>query len=945
MVRPFSQRPALLIVSDLLYVDQMLRFLADVAREGSEIEKLLDVLPANLTVLYEVILEKCLHGLPPEQTQLLKSIFMWLTVSWQPLTTEWVDSLANTASSSSGPQISSSILQFFGIDTLSGDTTSLLDISLAELFEDSTDISTEKSSPPGSLRLQAKNRTIKAFFTDADSKHKLRSSLSDAHRVVFLAAVDIILHRKTTTSKSLFEYSVEHSLMHWHSIVPEEHTKEEQAEICKAFFRLISDDRYAEGLVEHPYCWCLGSITLANWGSKWYSWSRCATALPLPAETAEYWRARGKMLGPLVVALVRHWLRTLDVGIAVKAWIWATGAHLEMNIERDNLRQFKKRQILELAGILGTDLDSRAHFAIASVLALPEIYDIPSAIEELDNALHNCRDASFQTQCYIQSASICIKEERWDDAIKNCRLGLDIEHAPTQTSDIVGQTELIRNHESQQSLRVELLRMRAVAMRGLGMNMEAAESFCEARQLSKEIVPAEHIFNELLCLQESPVALIDRLLGFESIDRLHFLTGDSYDLGDGVYLSPTRIILPAIVKSQRVEEVVRVYREIIKALDTEQAGAPVRVDLARILWRLRYDKKDVKLLLNQVLDSISEERRYKLTNREPMGVAHSALLLMTDILVEEFRSSRKVEDKVQILLQAKELPRRKFLASQPLITDAVWDPHSIAVAQMLRKIGPMSEYEQVMKRVFDKAIDGQSDDTSLNDSVYLISLSRILMMIPSLRRSGEMLYALHKNSGGYKVDKNLDDHNNKYGPYGEEDDMDEYPDDDKDEDADGDDDEEPDYDVEEDLDDNGDDYGADVEGNENDKDDKGSEDTSYCDGICLPVTTFDRSNSLEPHYKCLICTNIRLCQSCYETRMRWNADPTPNAIAGLDFCCPNRRYMRIPMEGLRGAKSGELEFTVSEEGVEVTTITFTKLIEDIKVAWEKAWEDLAFGIE
>ena len=963
----------MLTVLDLLYVDQILRFLADEVREGNDIEKSPDRLPPNLTVLYENILEKCLHGLSAKQAQSLKSIFMWLTVSWHPLTTEWVDSLADIAGSLSGPQTLLSILWFFGIDTLSSDATSLLDIDLAELFEEYMDISMQRSSPRDGLRLQAKNRTIKDFFTGADSTHKLRSGISDAHRIVFLSTVEIILHRKAGTSQSLYQYSIEHSLMHWHKIKPAEHTKEEQAEVCKAFFQLITNDRYAEGLVEHPYCWCIQSITLANWGGPWYSWSNCAQVLPLPTEIKEYWQGKRGRLYPLAVALVRYWLQTIDVDMAVKAWKWANSV-LGRNVEKDGLRHFGQSEILNLAGILSTDLDNRAHFAIASILASPEIRsNIDFAIQQLGKALNECQDAVFQIQCYARLAAIYIDQERWDDAIENCRLGLKSEQALVQKNDIVGQEKLVETCEAQSSLRVKLLRMHAVAMSALGMNIEAAESFREARQLSTEIVPAEHLFNELLCLQESPVELTDRLLDFKSIERLHFLTGASYDLGGGIHVPPTRIILPAVVKSQRVEEVIRIYREIIEALDTEQAGAPVRVDLARILWRLRYDKKDVRFLLNHVLDSVSEDRRYKLTDREPMSVAHSALLLMTDILLEEFRSCRKVEDKVQIVLQAKELPRRKFLASQPLITDAVWDPHSIAIAQMLRKIGPMSEYEQVMKKIFDKAIAGQSDDTKLNDSVYLISLSRILMMVPLLRKFGEMLYALHKNSAENKVEDNPNNKDDENGADSEDvvDEFLEHENDDGDDDEDSDDndddddesperdneeypDEEyPDYDNEPyPADDDEDDecryeldysYGEDLQEHENDKNDKGSEDPSYCDGICLPVTKFDHSGLLKPHYKCLICTDVRLCQSCYKTRMRWNADSTEKSVTDLDFCCPNGHYMRMPMERLCSVKVGTLEFEASKEGDEPTSITFPQLIEDIKVDWEKAWENLASG--
>ena len=78
--------------------------------------------------------------------------------------------------------------------------------------------------------------------------------------------------------------------------------------------------------------------------------------------------------------------------------------------------------------------------------------------------------------------------------------------------------------------------------------------------------------------------------------------------------------------------------------------------------------------------------------------------------------------------------------------------------------------------------------------------------------------------------------------------------------------------------------------------------------------------------------------------MRWNADSISKTITDLDFCRPNGQYIRVPMEALCSAKKGTLEFAASEEKGEAYTIEFSQLIEDIKVAWEKAWEDFASGI-
>lgn len=948
----------------MLYVDQTLRFLANTIREGNT-ENLLDSVPTNLAELYEAILRRSLQSFSADTIRSLKSIVMWLTFSHQPLTLERLGLLAESTSLSS-EQILSFVLRFFEVDVISKDTASLLGIEFTELFDDSIEISTENLFSGNSLRLQVKNRATEIFFSSTGPPHALRTnSISDAHRILFLSTVDIILKPKTG-NQSLHEYAIEHSLRHWYEIVPEEHTKDEQIQVCRTFVLLISDQRYAEGLARHPRVQFLADIIFDEWEEVWASWSSHALKLNMTIEEIGYWQDVNGALYPLVTALVRCWLKTIDAGRAVRAWRLANDVRktVRKTVRGEaSLRSYGERDAVRLAGILGDQLDSQAHLAIGSVLALSDFYTPSAAIQEVRRALDNSRDAALRTRCYILLSSICIEAARWnddsheggrlEDAVEYCKLILEGEggtlllpktlekssslqemraasDSKMRESLIAGNTESAENLALRASTRAEVLRIQGLVMKGLGKNIEAAESFCAARQLSTGIGPVQQLFDELLCLKENHVMMVDRLLSFSPIDRLRFVTGNSYvgEPGHTISIPPERMILPASVKSQKSNEVVKIYREIIKALDAEQAGAPVRVDLARILWRLRYNiksqpyegptttgevvdeehaftgqgtiedleikpndetleagasdsrrfpkrndqsltasvflqVKEAKFLLNQVLDSVSGERTYKLTDRDPLSVAISALLLMTDILLEEFRSSKKVEDKVQILLQAKELPRRKFIASQPLITDDTWSQYNTAVAHMLRKIGPMSEYEQVMTNIFDKAIAGLKDDTRYNDRVYLTSMSRIFMLEPSLHKFGEMLTAVEWDEGIYP-----------------------------------------------------------------------------CDGICIPVTVYDGNDSIEPCYQCLVCTNTKLCQRCYEIRVQWNRDPTIRSITDLDFCCPNGQYMRIPI-GSWNEGGGYVYSNSSHGGDERIPTEPKQLTEYLKKVWKDAWEDIA----
>lgn len=881
----------------MLYVDQTLLFVANAIREGNT-ENLLDSVPINLTDLYATILGRSLQSFSPDTIRSLKSIVVWLTFAHEPLTLDWLGLLAESFSLSS-EQILSFVLQFFEVDIISKDAATLLDIDFTELFDNSIDISKGNVLAGNSLRLQLKNRATEDFFNSADPHDALRtSSASDAHRILFTSTADIILQPKTG-NKPLQEYAIEHCLNHWSKIVPEEHTEDEQIEICRKFVLLIGDDCYAEGLSEHPRVNGKKDILPSGWEDAWFHWSSLVHELNMADEELECWQLIEMSLYPLVTALVRCWLKTIDTARAIRAWELAKSISGIADASR-------------LAHAFAEELtDAQADLAIGSVLALPEPYQLSSAIQKLRPILAKSQNAALRTRCYVQLALVCTRAAHWND--------VSVEHG--RLEDGVEYCRLILEGKEtlQPSTRAEVLCIQGLIMKFLGENVEAAESLGEARQLSTDTIPAQQLFDELLCLNEYPVLMTDRLLSFSPIDRFRFVTGKSEvgEAGHTTSVPHERMILPASAQSHKSDGIVEMYREIIKALDAEGAAAPIRVDLARILWRLRYNikpqtqksqltgdavdgehasgqqdtsedlkkkpaveiawadvpnlgrgrprdeqssaanafnpVKEAKFLLNQVLDSVSEGRTHELTDRDPLSVANSALLLITDILLEEFRTCKKIEDKVQVLLQAKELPRRKLIVSQPLIIDDIWNQYNTAVAHMLRKVGPMSEYEQVMNNIFDKATTGLNDDARLNDHFYLTAISRIFMLEPRLREFGKMVMTAQWDEGTYP-----------------------------------------------------------------------------CDGICIPVVVYDGNDSLDPYYQCLVCTNTKLCPKCHETRMRWNKDPTTRKPTDVDFCCPNGQYMKIPVQHYSEP------VRIPQEPKELTAY--------LKQVWKEAWEDIASGI-
>ena len=99
-----------------------------------------------------------------------------------------------------------------------------------------------------------------------------------------------------------------------------------------------------------------------------------------------------------------------------------------------------------------------------------------------------------------------------------------------------------------------------------------------------------------------------------------------------------------------------------------------------------------------------------------------------------------------------------------------------------------------------------------------------------------------------------------------------------------------------------------------------------CDGNCGTVI----SSWSEPFYLCLICPNTDLCEKCHSKRRKWDLDGKEDEWA--TFCGKNHHYVKGPIAGWRGIKSGILR--IGEEEFPVK-----EWIKELKEErWPKAWE-------
>lgn len=384
------------------------------------------------------------------------------------------------------------------------------------------------------------------------------------------------------------------------------------------------------------------------------------------------------------------------------------------------------------------------------------------------------------------------------------------------------------------------------------------------------------------------------------IDRIVLLTsfrGD--DIGDDDALEMELLFSKTMMQAGTAAYLVEVYEEVIKYLDRVDAGAPLRVSLASLRKRLDDDGQASKGLLNEILDSEYPVTGYALTEADPGEVLFETFSMMYDILYEEFRVTQDSTMKNSLLKGCQDLPNRKLALAYPQRRSNI-NHFALLDARMLRKMGPSSEYERVLRGAFSACYEALTDTVGFNDSDNLADLTMILADIPGFENEARIIFSATFS----KLDPDVADDTF-------EDDS-EYEDSDEDEET------------EEDT------PASNTTANTNEGDiAKGIK--YYCAGACEPKKVARRWNG-NTWYRCLTCSECMLCADCYNKRQEYNSGKPCEPWA--KYCGQNHRYIKGPMAGWRGVTQGMVDI----EGQE--PFAFSDWLKDLKeVKWEKYWTD------
>lgn len=631
-----------------------------------------------------------------------------------------------------------------------------------------------------------------------------------------------------------------------------------------------------------------------------------------------------------------------------------------MDVDDGAQENHSKEEILGIFNAFDIKKTSNAHFAVAVLLNLRGNRE--DAIKELETAIEMCHDPVEQFRNYDFLAFINVELNQNEDAIRYSNLSLD-------KIDGIPATSVCRAYVT-----------RAKALSNLENNKEAAESYRRARLYNPDQVPSGRVLVEEIIAyleDEDFASLMDTLQEWKPVERLTWMTW-AYDWDEWLDPQFLTIVYVAAFRSGKVDLLVEVLEEAIQSLDTYNSGAPLRNNLAFVHWRLRANKEAARAILNAVLHSSSEGYPYKLTEQSPSDTVCRAVNMMTDILYDSFQRSTRPQEKATILEEVKLLRQMPlFQAVQIFPSDQV--AHLIVLARMLQKIGPAIEYEAVIEEAFACSYKGLVDAISTNDSVAANHLARVVHLA-GLQRHAEIL-----NSAQFYIFDNSEEGSQEADTATEADDeVDENGSEaEVDEDAASENGTIPGSDpspqpepqsatagMSSNITSFEDDVYATDDTNSNNGAEKGSNGVtgnlvgtktvttdaaahsvaeaeeaitydlnplvSYtCKGQCLDRVTWNSWKSDEPMYQCLFCTESRLCQECYDIRMKCNVGHRSNNVH--DFCCSNGQYMKGPVKGWQGISDGIIYIDGEKPK------PFKQFAEEVLQQWNTAWTEFWRG--
>ncbi|GME59925.1 glyoxalase bleomycin resistance protein dioxygenase protein [Neofusicoccum parvum] len=927
----------------VLYVEHVLRRLNSLGREAV-ILKELEKLPDSLSGLYSLLLAECQKGRGDDEFASLKRLFAWLAYSKRPLTLGEASNLVALVNEDAKLSIE---------EEIDGRSARLL--RLAQISSEDEGSSDESGSDPSetadeglnddaaadsntSAPLRFQERALRQYFREAIVDGKgLRSSPSSAHLTIFQTIATVLttdIENDAAISK-LKNYAADFWIQHFLDIQVDAASDEEAKCVVESLAAIVTNKGRALEKIEE------NATSLGIFGdasdlrehtfSTVDGWIKRVTGLPHGAWTPETvgWVTAlredpSKFMEGIARGHVFNWYNHATFRWeAWKSFQFAKHALKLTNFRKEEIEEMGEdptaEQVLLIANAF-PDLEktSYAHRGIGLVLKWFDHYE--AALEECRMSLEKPSSVfeQFQALGSVADAAIHLAEQEDDEEKKSAYIK-EAREAVNAEADLFPQLgPRCEEKETKAYLANGFSNLAKCAL--LEDDVEAAITVVNERAVP--LLPEDSFsyfyfggITDKLDEKEQHDRLVELFSGFRDKDKLYWLS--SYNNKDN-----HEVFQRAAAKSGKQDLVVETYQRLLKlAYQLFSRDVGLRYELADYYYRVIGDRGKARELLEQVMESSSKGEameEYTLLSTR----SHLAELLM-----EQFRSNVDSSEKASILEEMK-----KLAFPPDYLLGADFNPHvsntAIPAALMVRKMGPLLEFQSILNKSFDACIEGLTDAEGWNDSLTIRFFGKLLACLPGLEKDAQIalssqFYYLNpefKEQANDSASEASD--GEEAGEAGAETTQPDSSTTSEQKDA---------------FKQDGRVGGDPPTGEGLAAADKPSTDDVSLDADIDPECSISCNGCSKefssPHqgpiYTCIICTDEDLCADCYNKRISWSqGEPVTD---WRTYCGKDHHYVKHAPDGWKEVKDGAV--IIADEKIE-----FGEWLKQVQERWAGAWE-------
>ncbi|KAH8895712.1 hypothetical protein GQ53DRAFT_803939 [Thozetella sp. PMI_491] len=928
----------------MAYIEHILRRLNALGREGLIIKEIAKA-PGSTNELYETLLRECCKRRTGAGLEYLKHFFTWIAYSKAPLRlpqlTNIMERVANDSEFNIDDELehrSAIFLKVFSSKFNDDEEDDAGDEKLGE--EDEGDEAAEIRNRLADLHILVgfHDRSLKLFFQQTEApNHQLRCLPSIGNLIIFKDIISTLtrdgdLNATYDRLEALgINYAAKFWKQHLQDIDKNSLKKDEIAQVIQGLDDFLSNKGRAFSKIRLPFDFhsILGegkdeTEVAVDLLAKWIGYGPSLSTQNFPPDTLERMEHIIKDKQYIYVLLARG---------HINSWFnsetqW--GAALDFSLAYAALKE--ARNLLpdnsQIQQLFQSHNMSHTKFPIQAFMLLSEVFpDIPKPLkacqaigaamrgygfdEESVDLLKSCLNKTpsmlelFQLHADLGNALFAMDDNETFNAKANRQKsaqGGEEEKATKEAKKRARRIEALEHFNkaievfpkrrlthSPKDLQLFFL-LRKVHQRRLKIEIELGHNhmivdhisqyFAQATLSPTNIPLSGEFFDAASVLgqnkQWSQIIQITKMLAGK--DRRRFIMQTETNSGGFEH---------AAVVCNEVEYAFHVLDEAIGGL------RPTDYGIARLLIRKA-------LLHSTALRSPDDLFKAKELLNQTLGLERvfledftRASFALADILLQEFRAARVVEAKMAAFDEM-----RILVARMADMSGKGFDPDrsqlSIPLAHMTCRLGTPPEYEAGLQAVFDGCLEALNDGFGWNDSASFRMLAKVLACVGLERHASVaatcQLYIV--NMEIWKMDQGRE---------------------------------------QDELGMSDEDSSDDEEDSASNKSDGKEEDLDpgsflFC-GDCNKEF-WDWNEPEGSLYLCYFCTDLSLCQECFEKKTA--VDNGERGPEWRTLCPKGHKHIKAPVEGWRGLKNGVLKMNVE--------ITFDDWLKDVKHEWGAKWD-------